>query len=301
MALMKLLAQFALFLTCAQAAVAAGDGGPDPAIWDAIVKKYVNDEARVNYAALKRDGWKDLDAYLEQVAARWPSGMSARARKAALINAYNALTVRWIVTNYPVESIMKTPNPFRERRHTVDGRKMSLDEVEGLLRKEGDPRVHSVLVCAARSCPPLRREAYVPERLDAQLDDNTRAWLANSRLHEFLPDRRVARVSSIFKWYRKDFGTAQDLRSFLARYSPGGAGSFLLHPGARLEFQDYDWGLNDSSSAGSHYSGWKLYRDVALHNTAVQLTLLAAMGTALGAALWWRNRARAARGNGSQA
>jgi len=33
--------------------------------------------------------------------------------------------------------------------------------------------------CSARSCPPVRAEAYVAARLDQQLDDATRSFLAS--------------------------------------------------------------------------------------------------------------------------
>jgi hypothetical protein len=66
--------------------------------------------------------------------------MPASARKAALINAYNALTVRWILSNYPVRSIWSTEDPFRAQRHVLDGKPVSLDEIENRLRAMGDPR-----------------------------------------------------------------------------------------------------------------------------------------------------------------
>ena len=289
---MKPLGQLALVFVSLRLLTAAPGDGPDPAQWDAVVKKYVDEQSRVDYRGLKRNGLNELDAFLREVATRWPSTMSATARKAALINAYNALTVRWVLTNYPVESIMKTPDPFKSERHTVDGRKVSLDQVESELREMKDPRVHSVLVCAARSCPPLRREAYVAERLEAQLDENTRAWLANSRLNEFAGDRGVALISPIFKWYAEDFGTTQDLKAFLARYSPGVPGGFLLAPGTRVEFMDYDWGLNDASALGGDYSQWSLYWDLAVHNPAVRWRVLTGVGTLIAGSLWFVVRRR---------
>ncbi|MBN8731625.1 MAG: DUF547 domain-containing protein [Acidobacteria bacterium] len=264
----------------------AQPGGPEAALWDSLAKRYVNEEARVDYGLWKREGLSELDGFLAQVAAPWPAGMDTGARKAALINTYNALTVRWVLTHYPVQSIMKTPNPFRAARHTVDGRKLSLDEVETQLRKMGDPRVHSVLVCAARSCPPLRREAYTAVRLEEQLEDNTRVWLANEKLNEFAPERNAASVSSIFKWYKGDFGNEQQLRAFLARYSPEGRGAFLLQPKAKLTFKDYDWGLNDASSVGKGYSQWRLYWDVATHYPPVSVGALALLAGLLGG-VWW--------------
>jgi hypothetical protein len=227
----------------------------DHSIWNEILHKYVNSESRVDYRALKDGELPLLDQYLQQLARPWMSGMTADEQKAALINAYNALTVRWVLINYPVESIRQTKQPFTEARHTLDGQKVSLDEIEGRLRRMGDPRYHAALVCAARSCPPLRRDAYQGSSLNEQLDDNVRTWLANPDLNEFFPDRRMASVSMIFDWYKTDFQRDRlSVRYFLARFGPTGKVAFLLDPSAEVRFKIYHWGLNDTSNLGSHYS-----------------------------------------------
>jgi len=193
----------------------------DHSSWDALLKKYVSVEHRVDYGRWKANGLPALDAYLETLAKPWPSEMAAGERKAASINAYNALTVRWMLGNYPVKSIWKTKKPFVTRRHQVDGKTVSLDDVENGLRSLGDPRVHAVLVCAARSCPPLRHEAYLATKLDEQMDDNTRAWLSNPDLNKFDPAKRTAEVSPIFEWFKADFEkNGGTVAQFLARYAP---------------------------------------------------------------------------------
>ena len=131
----------------------------------------------------------------------------------------------------------------------MNGRAYSLDQIETQLRDMGDPRVHAVLVCAARSCPPLRRESYEAEKLDAQLDDNTRLWLANPALNKFDPARREAEVSKIFEWYRGDF---ENVGAFLAKYGPQYA-AFLQSKNAKIRYRDYYWGINDSGTAGASY------------------------------------------------
>src|ERR1043166_2671724 len=238
---------------------------PDHSAWNGILQKYVSSESRVDYRSLKEHDAAQLDSYIEQLAGPWPKGMTIAEQKAALIDAYNALTVRWILTNYPVESIWRTRHPFNAARHVIDTQKVSLDQIEGRLRNMGDPRIHAALVCAARSCPPLRREAYEASQLDSQLDANTRSWLANTHLNEFLPDRRIANVSTIFKWYHGDFErNGSPLPNFLARFGPPGKTQFLLEPGVKIEYKTYHWGLNDALSLGSHYSQWQFFRDVTI-------------------------------------
>lgn len=235
----------------------------DHSAWDALLREFVSPDARVDYGALKKDHLVSLDSYLNALAAPWPVGMTPMARKAALINTYNALTVRWILSNYPVDSIWRTDDPFQRARHRINGATVSLDTVESELREMGDPRIHAVLVCAARSCPPLRREAYRAEILEGQLADNSRQWLANPLLNEFFADRRLARVSPILDWYGGDFAATGGIRSFLAKYGPEGKATFLSAGQATIEFQDYHWGLNDSSGRGSDYKTATFYWDMA--------------------------------------
>ncbi len=144
---------------------------------------------------------------------------------------------------------------FVAPRHTINGEKVSLDTIENRLRNLGDPRVHAVLVCAARSCPPLRREAYVAARLEEQMDDSARAWLASKALNEFQPEERHAIVSSIFKWFRQDFErNGQSVEQFLAKFAPADQRAFLREGPIKLKYETYHWGLNDTSSLGEDYS-----------------------------------------------
>ena len=247
--LVSVMRALALFAAMPIAALAA-----DASLWHSLLKQYVNPESRVDYAKWKADGTASLDSYLQQLAQPWPKEMAAGAEKAELIDAYNALTVRWILQNYPLQSIWRTHHPFTEARHTIDGRKVSLDAIETRLRNMSDPRIHGTLVCASLSCPPLRREAYTADRIDAQLDDNVHAWLTNEKLNQLSPDKHEAAVSMIFKWYRGDFDAASgSVANFLAKFVPGEYKSIKHIP--------YHWGLNDTSDIGKKYSNFDFLRD----------------------------------------
>ncbi len=235
--------------------------GPSHDLWDALIREYVSPQARVDYAEWIRSGKPRLQQYVSIVGQKWPENLAPAARKAALINAYNALTVSWIIANYPVESIWRTKRPFTLARHVVDGRKVSLDDIETSLRDMGDPRIHAALVCASLGCPPLRREAYLESRLDEQLDDATRRWLANPDLNEFLVRENIVKVSKIFDWYRGDFEkNGGSVRSFLARYSP--VGSDFPNQRTDIRHKSYHWGLNDVSKLGQKYSRTNFLWDV---------------------------------------
>lgn len=238
----------------------------DHTTWNRILSKRVNSAARVDYARIKNHDFAALDAYVNQLARPWPKTLTANESNAALINSYNALTVRWMVGNYPTESIWRTHHPFTDARHTLDGKKVSLDQIESRLRALGDPRIHGALVCASLSCPPLRNEAYQGATLDRQLDENVRTWLANAALNEFLPQQRIAKVSMIYKWYAEDFRKSYgSVEKFLAKYAPSGQGSFLLQPGAKLDYFPYKWGINDTSNLGVNYTALQFYRDAMIN------------------------------------
>lgn len=260
---------FFLLMLVVTLALAAGAGTFDRshADWTALTSKHVHWNATgtattVDYAGFKREG-KALDAYLAALAKvpevtfrSWPKA----DRTAFLINAYNAATVKLVLTRYPnLESIKELGGLFNSpwKKMFVDllGERRSLDGIEhGLLRGAqdyDDPRIHFAVNCASIGCPALRPEAYVGARLDAQLADQTRRFLRDrtrNRLHD--DDPLVASVSSIFDWYREDFDRAGGLGAFLADHGDALAaspaqvkqlrkGRFTLDP------PDYDWRLND--------------------------------------------------------
>ena len=197
----------------------------NPAPWDTVLKQFVNAQHRVDYARLKKEGSEALKEYIDGLGQAGKQTFPANQEKALLINAYNAFTVRWILENYPTESIWRTSAPFTEARHHFRGQDVSLDQIESKLRAMADPRIHAALVCAARSCPPLRQEAYVGGRLDEQLDDNVRQWLADRSLNTFDPEHGRAEVSLIFKWYARTLtlilaalkGSCADIRLKMSR------------------------------------------------------------------------------------
>jgi hypothetical protein len=231
----------------------------DPAPWDKILHQYVNQQHLVDYTKLKKQDWNKLRDYVASLGRQGSQELSPKEKKALLINAYNAITMEWIVKNYPVQSIWDTPRPFKAHRFSLAGEAISLDEIESRLREMKDPRIHAALVCAARSCPPLRREAYRARTLDDQLDANVREWLANAALNRFYPDRHLATVSPIFKWYGEDFDAYPGgLRGFLLKFGPPKATEKLRDSQFTIRFATYHWGLNDQSGRGKGYSSFKL-------------------------------------------
>lgn len=222
---------------------------------DQLVRRNVR-ASLVNYTALKAAPGP-LDDYLSQLAAvsevefgAWPE----KERLAFLINLYNAATLRLIVENYPLKSIRSIgwlPGAaWKKEVVELFGRKISLDELEhGIIRQQyHEPRAHFALVCAALGCPPLREEAYVGARLDAQLDDQGRKFLGNAAKNRVDAATRVVYLSPIFKWFAGDFETASGtVLKFVTPYFPESARGALTSGDVKVSYTDYDWSLNDQA------------------------------------------------------
>ncbi len=213
--------------------------------------------ALVDYQAVKAD--PAYQRALADLAAARPETFATRAERFAFwINAYNLLTIKAVIDQYPTRSIRDGGTLLRpiwkKKVGVAGGRELALDDIEhGILRPEfKDPRVHVAIVCASLSCPDLRREPYDPARLDAQLDDQARRFLGNPTKGVRLgPDPRTARVSSIFKWFREDFAPAGGVVAFIrAKADPALAARLGGLADGDLSFLDYDWSLNDTRRAG---------------------------------------------------
>ncbi|MGB5134019.1 MAG: DUF547 domain-containing protein [Prochlorococcaceae cyanobacterium] len=210
----------------------------------------------MDYAA-----WAGRDASL---LADWLSHQSAQTegRQDALahwINLYNAFTIQAVLRRYPIDSIrprlLGVPDLlgllrfFSRREHQLGGRPISLGEIEhGILRPLGDPRIHFAIVCASIGCPLLRNEAYRPERVEAQLEDDAQRFIRNPVKVRYDAAAQVLFCSPIFRWYRADFeAVAPSLTAYiLSRLAtlPAGALSDSSRPEPGLRFLPYDWSLN---------------------------------------------------------
>ena len=232
--------------------------------FDRLLKKYVNEQGLVNYSAWKQNAndLSSLDDYLKQFADKIDNPAQGNEKAASLVNAYNALVLHWILSNYPTESIQQLKDSFSAKRNDIGGRKVALDDIEhGTLRPLIGYRAHAVLVCAARSCPPLQRFAYAAEKFDEQDDTAYRAWLTRDDLNKFLPNEKRVEISSIFKWFKADFDKAGGLPKILGRYAPQSVREFAASGNYEIKYLPYNWGLNDQGPHGRHYSRAQLLFD----------------------------------------
>jgi len=238
--------------------------------WDGLLSKHVvlvsgGNASQVRYAEFARDRAL-LKGYLNSLSAvsgaqfgAWPRAQ----RMAFLINAYNAFTVELILAHHPVGSIKDIgsdlfDNRWKRKFFRLLGQDSYLDRIEHeILRKPGsydEPRVHFALNCASIGCPMLREEAYVAQRLDAQLEQQAVRFLSDRSRNRVNAQGRLE-VSKIFDWFKEDWSSGYrgiaSREAYFARYAgllTDDAEHRKLVAGGRapLTFLDYDWSLNDA-------------------------------------------------------
>jgi hypothetical protein len=230
----------------------------DHGAFDALLRAHVAD-GLVDYDAFATA--PEFPRYLARLAAFDPATLPRAEQLAFWINAYNAYTIQLINKHGERTSIrninktfgvVKAYGPWKERLARVGGRAYGLDEIEQeIIRpRYREPRIHFALVCAALGCPPLRGEAYVGARLDAQLDDQGRVFLrASPTKNRVDVASRTAYLSPVlvgFRDYIDDFGgSAAAVGRYIARWFPAGPERTLLESGDfRVVETDYDWALN---------------------------------------------------------
>lgn len=235
----------------------------DHAVWDGLLKMHVVG-GMVDYDRFAQS--PEFNKYLASLAHTDPSGLSRNDELAFWINAYNGYTIRLITSHQERQSIrninqsfgfVKAYGPWKEKLAVVGGHAYGLDEIEQKIIRPrfSEPRIHFALVCAAMGCPPLRSEAYVGERIGAQLDDQGRIFLlespAKNRVDVSTGTVYVSPVFIGFRDYIKDFGGSKaTVGKFIARYYPDGPGKQLLERGDfKMVQTEYDWTLNSQENA----------------------------------------------------
>ena len=213
--------------------------GADHSPWNALLDQYVAADGRVNYSAWQA-AQSGLTEYLQLLAQDAPDqGWSRSEAMAYWINAYNAFTVKLILDNYPLKSIMDLHHgkPWDVPWIVLEDQKYSLNQIENeILRPQfKDARIHFAVNCAARSCPPLTNQAFTAENLDGLLERRTRDFINATQYNTIASDN--VQISKIFEWYAVDFG---DLLAYLNKYA-----RVKIDAGASITYQDYDWSLNE--------------------------------------------------------
>ncbi|MDY7026579.1 MAG: DUF547 domain-containing protein [Pseudomonadota bacterium] len=248
------------------------------ASWDQLLSKHVKEHTRadgakqlivasaVDYAGFFNDR-KQLQAYIDQLQAlsyeQYQTWSSAK-QLAFLINAYNALTVELVLSEYPNISSIKElgslfQSPWQRDVFMLFGENVSLDDIEhGWIRGASakhsgfkEPLIHFAVNCASLGCPALRAEAYTEEKLEQQLQSQARGFMSDTS-RNYVQGQRVY-LSKIFDWYEEDFeqgwrgysGLDDVIMAFSEELKLTPEQLKALKQGKlSIRFTDYDWGLN---------------------------------------------------------
>ncbi len=216
----------------------------------------------VNYQQLQANRQK-LDRFnqsLARVNSENYNSWSDREKLAFLINAYNSFTLQSIIDQNPLKkSIRDIPGVWRRRKFAIAELEKTLDNIEhDIIRKDfNEPRIHMALVCAAMSCPILRNEAYTSEKLDVQLDDQTKKFITSDRGFKIDRKQKIVYLSSIFKWYGQDWIASYGIENkftgskkekavlnFISQYLNPQDRQYLEEGQYKISYLNYDWSLN---------------------------------------------------------
>lgn len=241
--------------------------------FEELLRKYVNTEGQVDYEKwhASQTDLDTLDSYLAAVSAYSPETTPKRfARQsealAYWLYAYNAYVIRSILEHWPLDSVTDVKAPieavtgfgfFYRQKFLFGEVAYSLYAVENdIIRKSyKDPRVHFVLNCASASCPVLKPELPTGDDLETLLHESTLEFVTDERNVFIDYDKKQVHVSTIFKWYEKDF--LNELRrlglpldrgviEYIATVAPE---KLRVELAAVREFEttyvDYDWSIND--------------------------------------------------------
>lgn len=228
----------------------------DHSRWNVLLNRYVDADGMVNYRAwhANDDDTRLLDEYLEILSEGDRSRSTADGRLAFWINAYNAVTIRGILMEYPTSSIREHTAPvagyniWKHLQLFVGDQPHSLEGIEhGILRPTNDPRIHFAIVCASTGCPRLLNEAYFPDRVQSQLEENARDFFRRRQNFQFDSDTGRFYLSELFSWFGTDFGSdqASQLKT-MAQWLPTENAMRAAESNAvQIHYLDYDWSLNE--------------------------------------------------------
>ena len=212
-------------------------------IFNDLLQKHVTKDGIVDYKSLKNDEAK-LDSFISYLEKTSPdNSWSDNKKRAFWINAYNAYTIKLILENYPIKSIMnikkKGKTAWKIPFAKVGGKTYTLDHIEHeILRKKlFDPKIHVGVNCASGSCPKLGNKAFTEENIEAELTQLMKDFVNDATRNKL--GKKKVQISSIFDWFKGDFTKNGSIVDYLNKYS-----DTEIKSNAKISYLKYDWSLN---------------------------------------------------------
>lgn len=206
---------------------------------DQFFKTYVND-GKVDYKRIYENP-SALNSILNNAKLINVSVNDDNTYKAFWINAYNLLVIQEVINHYPVKSPLDVKGFFDIKTHQIGNANYTLNSIENELLRGNftDPRIHFVLVCGAKGCPPIVPNSYTPEKLEAQLTEQTKKAI-NGSFIQVNAKKKTVLVSQIMEWYKEDFLLRGNEIDFLNEYLDE-----PIPAKYTLGYFNYNWNLNE--------------------------------------------------------
>ena len=208
---------------------------------------------RIDYANVPYADRKNLKYYIEFLGAVTVSRYRRSEQLAYWLNLYNALTVRLVIENYPIDSIKEVDispgffvnGPWGKKLFEVEGIPLSLDDIEHRILRPiwQDPRIHYLINCASISCPNLQPIALTGRNVSAILEAAAREFINHPRAVSHDGDQLI--LSELYQWYAEDFGGDDESVIFhILKYANPRLKERLNRHKSITDF-NYDWSLNE--------------------------------------------------------
>jgi hypothetical protein len=247
-----------------------------------ILSAHVNSRGMVDYKALKRRR-ADLLSLLGELKQFDPNEYKAASKEdqiAFWINVYNIQMLNIITGNYPIESyrilrvlpgwepdsiryIDKKVGGIEKQKFIVMSEEFTFEELEQEIfyKQLNEPRAFFALTHASHSSPPLNNEPYSGKKLNEQLNDQIKKYLADSTNFQINKDRQKVYLPAILQgsWYGKYFteryGTDKKFKdqpaeiaavlNCIIKLLPSDDASFLELKNYSVDFLRYNWLINE--------------------------------------------------------
>ena len=204
---------------------------------DTFLGKYIRN-GNVDYTAIKAE-YNSLKELVAFIANADINSKDQDTKTAFYLNAYNLLVIKSVVDNLPLKSPLDVSGFFDSKKHAVAGSYLTLNDLENK-KLRSDARVHFVLVCAAKGCPKIISEAYLPETMQIQLETQTIKAINNDTFIKVDHETKTVEISQIFDWYKDDFiSSSGSVINYINKYRIN-----EIPTSYTISYSTYDWNLN---------------------------------------------------------
>ncbi|MHC4232849.1 MAG: DUF547 domain-containing protein [Planctomycetota bacterium] len=235
----------------------------------------ITEEGLVDYSTLKRKRLDVLTAKreLKNLNPAVLMTLSKEERIAFWINTYNFCTIELILRHYPIQpkwymiiypdnSIMQITGAWTKEFFDIQREEYNLQEIEQdfLLKRYQDPRICFAISNASVGGATLRNEPYKGDRLDEQLDDQVKKYLATSKGIRWDKDNDLLKLSNLFQTHTKTFleSDLAGIKKFRKRKDEERVWLNFIRPHLseedirylektdfKIQFIEFDWHLNE--------------------------------------------------------